>query len=169
MGRKYWKVSKVLLSFALGSPSLLSLTMLIPFTCCYDLTKGTPQDKDFSYSFSILSTVSPVLHSVCLSVCLSVTLSLCLALTCVCHCSMIGASYDWRLTPPLLESRDRFFTRMMEQTEAMVEADPQRRPAVVIGFSLGCRIAKYFIHFCHANREPGWMDRSTTALYAYSL
>ena len=28
--------------------------MLITCTCCYDLTKGT-QDKDFSYSFSILS------------------------------------------------------------------------------------------------------------------
>ena len=30
-----------------------SHTMLITCTCCYDLTKGT-QDKDFSYSFSIL-------------------------------------------------------------------------------------------------------------------
>ena len=29
-------------------------TLLITCTCCYDLTKGT-QDKDFSYSFSILS------------------------------------------------------------------------------------------------------------------
>ena len=73
--------------------------------------------------------------------------------------SMIGASYDWRLTPPLLEERDQFFSRMMEQTEAMVAADPQRRPAVVIGFSLGCRIAKYFIHFCHAKKGAEWMSR----------
>ena len=35
-----------------------SHTMLITCTCCYDLTKGT-QDKDFSYSFSILS-LSPL-------------------------------------------------------------------------------------------------------------
>ena len=35
--------------------------MLITCTCYYDLTKGT-QDKDFSYSFSILSfTHSPLI------------------------------------------------------------------------------------------------------------
>ena len=51
--------------------------------------------------------------------------------------SMIGASYDWRLLPHQLERRDAFFTRMMEQTEAMVEADHEHRPAVVVGFSLG--------------------------------
>ena len=73
--------------------------------------------------------------------------------------SMIGASYDWRLTPPLLEKRDEFFTRMMVQTEAMVTADPKQRPAVVIGFSLGCRIAKYFIHFCHDRKGAEWMSR----------
>ena len=73
--------------------------------------------------------------------------------------SMIGASYDWRITPPLLEKRDQFFTRMMMQTEAMVAADPQHRPSVVIGFSLGCRIAKYFIHFCHAKKGAEWMTR----------
>ena len=78
--------------------------------------------------------------------------------------SMIGASYDWRLTPPLLEERDQFFSRMMEQTEAMVAADPQRRPAVVIGFSLGSRIAKYFIHFCHAKKGAEWMSRSICAV-----
>ena len=46
---------------------------------------------------------------------------------------------------------------MMRQTETMVAADPERRPAVVIGFSLGCRIAKYFCHFCHAARGSDWM------------
>jgi len=57
--------------------------------------------------------------------------------------SMIGASYDWRLMPAMMEERDGFFTRIMEQTESMVNADPGKRPAVLIGFSLGCRIAKY--------------------------
>lgn len=32
--------------------------------------------------------------------------------------SMIGASYDWRITPAQLESRDRLFSDLMEQTEA---------------------------------------------------
>jgi hypothetical protein len=36
-------------------------TMLISCTCCYDLTKGT-QDKDFSYSFSILCPSMSLLH-----------------------------------------------------------------------------------------------------------
>ena len=35
-----------------------SHTLLITCTCCVDLTKGA-QDKDFSYSFSILSPVEP--------------------------------------------------------------------------------------------------------------
>ena len=45
--------------------------------------------------------------------------------------SMIGAAYDWRITPPQLESRDRFFTDMMEQTEvgtpAAAAGSPIRR------------------------------------------
>ena len=41
-----------------------SHTILITWTCCYDLTKGT-QDKDFSYSFSILSILSLMLYVVC--------------------------------------------------------------------------------------------------------
>ena len=36
-------------------------TMLISCTCCYDLTNGT-QDKDFSYSFSILCLSMILLH-----------------------------------------------------------------------------------------------------------
>ena len=57
--------------------------------------------------------------------------------------SMIGASFDWRLMPQQLERRDEYFTDLLTQTEAMVAADPLHRPAVVIGFSLGCRIGKY--------------------------
>ena len=40
----------------------------------------------------------------------------------------------------------------------MVDADPEQRPAVVIGFSLGCKIAKYFLHFCNAKKGSDWMD-----------
>ena len=57
--------------------------------------------------------------------------------------NLIGASYDWRLAPEQLEHKNnaKYFTNLMEQTEAMVAADPEHRPAVVVGFSLGCKIA----------------------------
>ena len=73
--------------------------------------------------------------------------------------SMIGASYDWRLAPAQLQSRDSYFSRLMADTEQMVKADPERRPAVVVGFSLGCRIAKFFLHFCHAAKGDEWMKQ----------
>ena len=77
-----------------------------------------------------------------------------------CTGNMIGASYDWRLMPAQLEVRDGFFSQIMNQTEAMVRADPEHRPAVIIGFSLGCRIAKYFLHFCLAEKGEAWMAQN---------
>ena len=74
------------------------------------------------------------------------------------HGSMIGATYDWRILPEHMERRDGFFTKTMHQLEAMVAADPNHRPAVVIGFSLGCKIGKYFLHFCHAAKGREWVD-----------
>ena len=73
--------------------------------------------------------------------------------------SMIGASYDWRLMPFQLEKRDRLFGKLLKQLEQMVAADPQQRAAVVVGFSLGCRIAKYFIHYCNAVKGDQWSRR----------
>ena len=70
---------------------------------------------------------------------------------------MIGASYDWRLTPSLLEERDQFFSKLMTQTEAVVAADKEQRPAVIVGFSLGCRIAKYFLHHCRLHGGEQWI------------
>ena len=34
------------------------------------------------------------------------------------------------------------------------------RPAVVIGFSLGCKIAKYFLHWCRGHKGDDWMARN---------
>ena len=31
---------------------------------------------------------------------------------------------------------------------------------MVIGFSLGCRIGKYFLHFCHAKKGDAWMAKN---------
>lgn len=60
------------------------------------------------------------------------------------------------MTPAQLEARDGYFSSLVEQTEAMVAADPEHRPAVVIGFSLGCLIGKYFMHFCQAAKGDAW-------------
>ena len=73
--------------------------------------------------------------------------------------SMIGASYDWRLMPFQLEKRDKLFEKLLKQLELMVAADPEHRAAVVVGFSLGCRIAKYFIHYCNATKGDDWSRR----------
>merc|ERR1719424_1442487 len=72
---------------------------------------------------------------------------------------MIGASYDWRLAPRQLEERDKLFSKLMAQVQAMVEADHEHRPAVIVAFSLGCRIAKYFIHFCQAKKGDSWIAK----------
>jgi len=76
------------------------------------------------------------------------------------HGSMIGASYDWRIMPSQMERRDKFFSKIMDLTESMVAADKEQRPAVVIGFSLGCKIGKYFIHFCHSTKGEEWVERN---------
>jgi len=47
-----------------------------------------------------------------------------------------------RLAPRQLEDRDKLFSKLMAQVQAMVEADHEHRPAVIVAFSLGCRIAK---------------------------
>lgn len=73
--------------------------------------------------------------------------------------NMIGASYDWRLMPGQLETRDKFFSGIMKQLEAMVAADPEHLPATVVGFSLGCRVAKYFLHFCLSQKGQEWVSK----------
>jgi hypothetical protein len=79
-------------------------TMLISCTCCYDLTKGT-QDKDFSYSFSILSHLT-LCHSLPLTLALSTThsLSLCLSLTLLCqlHTPKPESQPEWRMCCPVM-------------------------------------------------------------------
>ena len=51
---------------------------------------------------------------------------------------------------------------IMNQTEAMVSAHPDKRPAAVLGHSMGCKVAKYFLHFCHAKKGADWMARNIT-------
>ena len=48
----------------------------------------------------------------------------------------------------------------------MVAADPEHRPAVVIGFSLGCKIAKYLLHWCHSQKGNVWMNQNVAHFVA---
>lgn len=65
--------------------------------------------------------------------------------------NILAAGYDWRLHPAKMEERDQVMTKTMERVEAMVAANGGT-PAVVVGFSLGCKVGKYFLHFCHATK-----------------
>ena len=58
---------------------------------------------------------------------------------------MIGASFDWRITPAQLEERDSYFSQLVVQTERMVAADPSKRPAVLVGAT---RTHTFFFAIC---------------------
>ena len=73
--------------------------------------------------------------------------------------NMLGAAYDWRLNPARMEERDGFMTKLMFQVEAMVAAHPDKTPAAVIGHSMGCKVGKYFLHFCHKEKGKEWMTK----------
>jgi len=75
---------------------------------------------------------------------------------------LLPAAYDWRLMPPMMEQRDGLFTKILEETEKMVNAHPHKLPAVVTGHSMGCKVAKYWLHFCHAAKGPEWMAQYVT-------
>ncbi|CAM9295481.1 unnamed protein product, partial [Phaeothamnion confervicola] len=58
---------------------------------------------------------------------------------------MFLASYDWRLAPSLLESRDRYMTRLMRHIELEYEASG--RPVVILAHSYGSTVVKYFLNW----------------------
>lgn len=55
---------------------------------------------------------------------------------------IVPLSYDFRLSPYKLETRDRFFTRMKQQIEMAVEAN--KLPAVMMAHSLGNTVIAFF-------------------------
>ena len=57
--------------------------------------------------------------------------------------NLLAAAYDWRLMPAVMEERDGFLTNILDQTEAMVSAHPDKKPACVLAHSMGCKVAKY--------------------------
>lgn len=83
------------------------------------------------------------------------------------HGDLYGAAFDWRLMPAKMEERDGFLTKTMEAIEKIVAAHPGNKPVVVMGHSMGCKVAHYFLHFCHAQkgRDSYFQSHSSLTLH----
>lgn len=70
--------------------------------------------------------------------------------------NIIGAPYDWRLSPMHLEDRDSFFTTLKFRIETAVRK--HRRPSIVIAHSMGNNLFLYFIEWLRYVNKPsiGW-------------
>lgn len=68
-----------------------------------------------------------------------------------------AATYDWRLTPGMLEKRDKYFTTTMDRIERMYE-DCDHRPLVLLCHSLGAKVGHYLLNFAKDRRGQTWVD-----------
>jgi hypothetical protein len=68
-----------------------------------------------------------------------------------------AANYDWRLPPSQLEKRDGYFTRTIQQVEDLYRNN-HSTPVVLLGHSLGCKTAHYFLNFCLQEKGQAWID-----------
>lgn len=66
--------------------------------------------------------------------------------------SIIGAPYDWRLSPIELETRDSFFTTFKYRLETAVRR--HRRPAIVMAHSMGNNVFLYFCEWLRLVERP---------------
>lgn len=69
--------------------------------------------------------------------------------------NMFMASYDWRLSFADLERRDRFWTRLRFQIEALVRMNDAK--AVILSHSMGGPAWHYFLHWVTANVHRNWV------------
>jgi phospholipid:diacylglycerol acyltransferase len=74
--------------------------------------------------------------------------------------------YDWRLSLPDLERRDRFFTRLAHKFELIRKL--HGRPAVVATHSMGGGVLLYFLHWVESDlggaRGPDWVAQHMHAM-----
>ena len=70
------------------------------------------------------------------------------------------ASYDWRLDPNRMESRDRYFTRLKNQIESMTSMYGER--VVILSHSYGSVVTSAFLNWasasCSSCSSSSWMD-----------
>ncbi|RMJ17929.1 hypothetical protein CDV36_002357 [Fusarium kuroshium] len=71
------------------------------------------------------------------------------------------ASYDWRLSYPNLEVRDRYFTRLKSYIEIAVTVD--NRKVVLASHSMGSQVLYYFLHWVQSEQGgrggQDWVER----------
>lgn len=72
--------------------------------------------------------------------------------------NLMASTYDWRLPPSELERRDGYFTRTIGLVEGLYKTNGST-PVVLLGHSLGCKTAHYFLNFAKARRGQKWIDR----------
>ncbi|KAF5692585.1 phospholipid:diacylglycerol acyltransferase [Fusarium denticulatum] len=75
------------------------------------------------------------------------------------------AAYDWRLSYPNLEVRDRYFTRLKSHIEVALEVD--NRKVVLASHSMGSQVLFYFFHWVQSERGgrggQDWVERHVEA------
>eukprot|EP00211_Chloroparvula_japonica_P003813 CAMPEP_0119135150 /NCGR_PEP_ID=MMETSP1310-20130426/18732_1 /TAXON_ID=464262 /ORGANISM="Genus nov. species nov., Strain RCC2339" /LENGTH=730 /DNA_ID=CAMNT_0007126009 /DNA_START=45 /DNA_END=2237 /DNA_ORIENTATION=+ len=69
--------------------------------------------------------------------------------------NLTAMPYDWRIPPEKLEERDRYYTRLMRQTELMFDVNGEK--VVLVGHSMGNRCLQYFFAWVEKH-SPGWCE-----------
>ena len=91
---------------------------------------------------------------------------------------IIALPYDWRLSPMMLQRRDRYFTVMRRMIELMVEthrspdAPREESRVTLISHSLGSSVVRYFLDWLReevgANSWQAWIDDHVGTFVAVS-
>ncbi|KAL3937493.1 MAG: hypothetical protein SGARI_002102 [Bacillariaceae sp.] len=72
--------------------------------------------------------------------------------------NLMAAPYDWRVSPDELEARDKYFSRTMSMVQKLYKQN-DNSPVILIGHSMGCKCAHYFLNFCEQNGGQKWIDK----------
>jgi hypothetical protein len=72
--------------------------------------------------------------------------------------NLMASPYDWRLPPQELEIRDKYFSRTMGYVEKLYNEN-NHTPVIIIGHSMGCKNAHYFLNFLEDKKGRAWIDK----------
>lgn len=73
------------------------------------------------------------------------------------HTTLIAAPYDWRLPPQKLNERDVYFWDLKAKIELAVRK--AGHPAALLGHSMGCKVAHYFLVWAEATLGYEWIEQ----------
>lgn len=82
----------------------------------------------------------------------------------VANVDLQAAPWDWRIPPCQLEARDQYFTKTLLQIEEIYHLCGSDKPIVVLGHSLGSKVAHYLLKFALQHKGQAWIDRH---IYSY--